>query len=78
MTISCLVIDDHYLFRRGLIGTLVSLPGVAVVGEANSVERALAVRDEPDVVLLGSGRAAQAPAHPSSPCRRPRLSASAE
>jgi DNA-binding NarL/FixJ family response regulator len=52
MTIACLVIDDHYLFRRGLIGTLLSLPGAAVVGEANSVERALAVPDEPDVVLL--------------------------
>ena len=52
MTITCLVIDDHYLFRRGLIGTLLSLPGAAVVGEANSVERALAMPDEPDVVLL--------------------------
>src|SRR5438552_3445473 len=52
MTISCLVIDDHYLFRHGLIGTQVSLPGPAVVGEANSVDRALAVRDEPGVVLL--------------------------
>jgi DNA-binding NarL/FixJ family response regulator len=52
MVIVCLPIDDHYLFRRGLVDTLLSLPGIAVAGDASSVEQALALEDQPDVVLL--------------------------
>ncbi len=52
VTIACLVIDDHFVFRRGIIETLLNLPGVSVGGEAACVEDALKNSDEPDVVLL--------------------------
>lgn len=47
-----MVIDDHYVFRRGLIETLLKRPGFSVVGEVASVEEALEASDEPSVVLL--------------------------
>jgi DNA-binding NarL/FixJ family response regulator len=49
-----LVVDDHALFRRGLIAVLDAEPGVTVVGEAadglEAIEQVLGLR--PDVVLL--------------------------
>lgn len=49
-----LVVDDHALFRRGLVSLLSDLKGVQVVGEAGNGEEALAevARCAPDVVLL--------------------------
>jgi len=48
------VIDDHALFRRGLIGLLEEIPGFTVVGQAADGVRALPVIEEtrPDVILL--------------------------
>lgn len=48
------VVDDHALFRRGLIGLLSDFAEVAVVGEAGSGEESLQViaKQKPDVVLL--------------------------
>jgi two-component system nitrate/nitrite response regulator NarL len=49
-----LVVDDHTLFRRGLVALLASDPSVTVVGEAGdaaeAVRRAQAL--QPDLVLL--------------------------
>jgi two-component system nitrate/nitrite response regulator NarL len=49
-----LVVDDHALFRRGLIGLLTEMPDFEVVGEAADGEEALSVltRKKPDVLLL--------------------------
>jgi DNA-binding NarL/FixJ family response regulator len=48
------IVDDHPVFRRGLIGMLSTVEGLTVVGEAPdgriAVERVLEVR--PDVVLM--------------------------
>ncbi|MEW6178628.1 MAG: response regulator transcription factor [Chloroflexota bacterium] len=48
------VVDDHALFRRGLIGLINDLPGLQVIGEASNGREALQViqREKPDVVLL--------------------------
>ena len=48
------IVDDHALFRRGLIGLLSDLPEFEVVGEASNGREALAniLRTSPDVVLL--------------------------
>ena len=48
------VVDDHALFRRGLIGLLDEMPEFAVVGEAGDGAQALALVREmkPDLVLL--------------------------
>ncbi len=48
------VVDDHALFRRGLISLLEEMPEFHVVGEAPNGQEALAVieRARPDVVLL--------------------------
>ncbi len=49
-----LVVDDHALFRRGLVGLLSEMPGIEVIGEA--VDGADAVRQVaalgPDFVLM--------------------------
>lgn len=48
------VVDDHALFRRGLISLLEEMPEFQVVGEAANGQESLALieRVKPDVVLL--------------------------
>jgi DNA-binding NarL/FixJ family response regulator len=48
------VVDDHALFRRGLIGLLDEMPEFVVVGEAGDGVQALSLVKEtgPDLVLL--------------------------
>ena len=52
--ISVLIVDDHELLREGLRARLEREPGIAVVGEADTGERAvvLARKLQPDLVLL--------------------------
>jgi DNA-binding NarL/FixJ family response regulator len=52
--IKLVVVDDHALFRRGLVGLLAEMPEFEVVGEASNGREALEVieRVHPDVVLL--------------------------
>lgn len=48
------VVDDHILFRRGLISLLADIPEFQVVGEAGDGRAALEIiqQSKPDVVLL--------------------------
>jgi len=52
--IKLLVVDDHALFRRGLIGLLAEMPEFVVIGEASNGQEALALLEKvrPDVLLL--------------------------
>lgn len=52
--ISVLVVDDHPLFRQGVVQSLAGAPDITVVGEASSGEEALKLAREllPDIVLL--------------------------
>jgi len=52
--IRVLVVDDHPLFRQGVVSSLGMVPGLTVVGEAASGEDALKLAREllPDIVLL--------------------------
>jgi two-component system response regulator NreC len=52
--IRVLIVDDHALFRSGLASRLAEEGDIAVVGEAESAEQAVAVakRLQPDVILL--------------------------
>lgn len=52
--IKLVVVDDHALFRRGLVGLLDSMPEFQVVGEAGNGQEAIAVIEKarPDIVLL--------------------------
>ena len=53
-TIRILVVDDHTLFRRGLIALLATQPGMEIVGEAGDAGEAQrrALQLKPDVILL--------------------------
>lgn len=53
-SIRLLIVDNHTLFRQGLVSLLQSEPGFEVTGEASSGEEALHVVPElrPDVVLM--------------------------
>jgi DNA-binding NarL/FixJ family response regulator len=53
-SIAVAVVDDHPLFRRGIMSLLETLDGVHVVGDAESVDEALALVAQlaPDVVLM--------------------------
>ena len=49
-----LVVDDHVLFREGLVSLLKSQPDFCVVGEAGSVREAITKAHElaPDIILM--------------------------
>jgi DNA-binding NarL/FixJ family response regulator len=53
-SINILVVDDHPLFRQGVVSSLETVPDFKVVGETSSGEEALALACAllPDVVLL--------------------------
>lgn len=52
--IRVVVVDDHTLFRRGLVSLLTAMQGIQVVGEASNGESSLEVIacTKPDLVLL--------------------------
>lgn len=52
--INLVVVDDHALFRRGLISLLSEMPDFQVIGEASNGHEALQVIEkmQPDIVLL--------------------------
>jgi two-component system response regulator NreC len=52
--IRVLVVDDHTLFRQGIVGLLDSQPDIEVVGQASDAQGAMeaAVRLSPDVLLM--------------------------
>lgn len=54
MKIRVLVVDDHTLFRQGIVGLLDSQPDIEVVGQAGGANDALTAAAElsPDVVLM--------------------------
>ena len=55
--IRVLVVDDHPLFREGVVHSLASEPDLAIVGQAANGEEALRLARDllPDVVLLDIG-----------------------
>lgn len=57
MTIRLMLVDDHPLVRDGLRARLASVPGLAVVAEADSADAALDIarRAAPDLVLMDIG-----------------------
>ena len=59
-TISVFIVDDHPLFREGLVHALSTEPGFRVVGEAADGQAALSLwsQHRPDVCLLYTSDAA--------------------
>jgi DNA-binding NarL/FixJ family response regulator len=53
-TLRLVVVDDHALFRRGLVGLLEEMPGFKVVGQAGDGQQALPIIEQaqPDIILL--------------------------
>jgi len=53
-SISLAVVDDHPLFREGVIRSLTEMDGFSIVGEGSSKEDALRIASEhrPDILLL--------------------------
>jgi DNA-binding NarL/FixJ family response regulator len=53
-SIRLVVVDDHVLFRRGLISLLEEMPNFQVIGEASNGQEALQLIEkvQPDIVLL--------------------------
>lgn len=53
-TIRVLLVDDHEVFRRGLVGLLADEPDIQTVGEASSGPEAVQISQnlKPDVVLM--------------------------
>ena len=52
-----LIVDDHVLFREGLVGILMARPEFEVVGEAGTVSEAIekARLEKPDTILMDWG-----------------------
>jgi two-component system response regulator DevR len=52
--VKILIVDDHILFREGLVSMLSNYPDITIVGEAASVREAVqkALEFNPDLVLL--------------------------
>jgi two-component system, NarL family, nitrate/nitrite response regulator NarL len=52
-----ILVDDHVLFREGLVSLLKTQPDIQVVGEAGTVQEAIALvnRQQPDIVLMDFG-----------------------
>ena len=61
--IRLVIVDDHALFRAGLIGLLSDMPEFLVVGEASNGREAIDVvqRTHPDVVLMDVNMPVMAP-----------------
>ena len=51
------VVDDHPLYRRGVVETVSAAPDITVVGEAATADHAVATAEatKPDIVLLDLG-----------------------
>ena len=49
-----MIVDDHFIFRNGLIDLLEEIPGADVIGEASSGEEflELLITHEPDIVFM--------------------------
>jgi DNA-binding NarL/FixJ family response regulator len=54
MSLRVVVVDDHPLYREGLVTAMAAMPGVEVVGEAEDGEQAVALAAElvPDIVVM--------------------------